>query len=151
SWTTRIAWEPLLRLTARSLSARAAWLRVDGEIRIVTLGGNLPQYTEAWLTSISRRATHEDFVEESSGGFHAYASSLGQDIGAHPGSVGVMMIAAIQSAETEIREVLTDLMAAAGRELELWLEANRADEAVHTLSILARAVENMQLGIIITD
>ncbi len=152
TWIDGVAWEPLIRLAARSLGARAAWVRVGDDTRIVGIGVTLHGYTEAWLRSISRRAVHAEYLAESSGGVHAFGVALGHDPGDERGSLGVTMTRTPGGrSDTEIREILSDVAQVLQRELTLWREADRGSESVRTLNILGRAVANMQLGVTITD
>jgi two-component system cell cycle sensor histidine kinase/response regulator CckA len=157
-WSAGIAWEPLLRLAIRAIGARAAWLRVGDEVRILSAGPEVTPATEAWITSISRRGAYAEFTDDTSNDARGISVWLGHEGGTEPGSVGVVLpppstgagfdtLAAVQ----EERAILTDVARSLRSELAHFRGATSTAEAERALYILGKAVQNMQLGVTITD
>jgi two-component system, cell cycle sensor histidine kinase and response regulator CckA len=150
-WSDSIGWEPVLKLAIRSLGARAAWLRVDDETRIVSRIGDLPEYVERWVAGISAEAVAGEYLDEVSAGLRAIGVSLGAEIGGPFGSIGVLTGPSLDAPLSEHWEVLGEVSRSVRGNLALWRGASANADAMNALSILSRAITNMQLGVTITD
>lgn len=156
-------WEPILRLLARVTGARAAWLRLEDEIWVEGVAGEVADRQRARAKAASRRALYAEYLAEEAGGVSVRAMRLGAMTEAkrgldrrvvrgeaESGSVGVLLPSGAWR-EEEVRAALAEVAEAVAGSRHLRRAGKRMSEADRMLTALTHAVVNLPTGVTVTD
>lgn len=143
--------DPLLRLATRGSAARGSWIRIGADLYLYWTSAPLPGWPER-LGSIHGLSVSPTGPEVLRGrrADEGCALVMEAQFGAEIGSVG-LIFADPELSDPAIGEAASDLAQLAAVARRLASEKAERKRVGDSLRVLHRAVENMQLGVTITD